>query len=395
MSGTSESSIDDEESAPEEGSGAAGKGGRRRKKRRVRKRLPPTKSWSITTKIALALGALLAVALTAILIVYPHMGGPGTGKVVELEIAPGSTSALAEQLSRAGLVESPRLFRLYATLVRANAEAIGGSHLLTDDLSPSEVLARVERKGGVAHAHVTFPEGYTRFDMARRLLEKRVCSDAAFLKATNDHALLARLGIEAESAEGFLFPATYELSLDSDPQDVVSRLAGELDRRYHALVQSHQLGAADLESSLGWKRTEIVTLASMIEKEAAVDDERQIIASVFLNRLRDPSFKRKVLQSDPTSAYGCLVMRDQIKSCAGFNGKITHDLNVDPDNLYSTYVHEKLPPGPICNPGAKSLEAVLAPASTKYLYFVARGEGRHAFSETYEAHTNAVKTPRP
>ena len=84
-------------------------------------------------------------------------------------------------------------------------------------------------------------------------------------------------------------------------------------------------------------------------------------------------------------------MRDQIKACAGFNGKITHELNTDPANLYSTYVHEKLPPGPICNPGAKSLEAVLAPATTKFLYFVARGEGRHTFSETYESHTSAVK----
>jgi UPF0755 protein len=326
--------------------------------------------------------------------VYPHGRGPGTGKVVELTLEPGSADALAQQLQHAGLVESPRLFALYARLTRASTDAVGGAHLLTDDLSPSEVLARIERKGGVPHAHVTFPEGFTRFDMARRLFEKHVCSESAFLKATTDHALLARLGIDGDSAEGFLFPATYELSLDSDAQDLVSRLVQELERRYHSLLQNHQLGAADLESSLGWKRREILTLASMIEKEAAVDDERPIIASVFLNRLRDPSFKRKVLQSDPTSAYGCLVMRDQIKSCAGFNGKITHDLNVDPDNLYSTYVHEKLPPGPICNPGAKSLEAVLAPASTKYLYFVARGEGRHAFSETYEAHTNAVKTPR-
>jgi len=267
--------------------------------------------------------------------------------------------------------------------------------LLTNDVSPAELTARLERHGGAQRAKVTFPEGYTRFDMARRLATLKVCTEASFLRATVDLQLLRQFSIEGDSAEGFLFPATYDLAEDSDPRDVVIRLLTEFEKRYQQLAQVHQLGTADLGQSLGWQRHDIVTLASMIEKEAAVDDERPIIASVFLNRLRDPLFKRKVLQSDPTSAYGCLVMKEQIKSCAGFTGKITHDLNMDPNNVYSTYTHEKLPPGPICNPGAKSLEAVLAPASTKYLYFVARGEGRHAFSETYDAHNNAVKKGKP
>ena len=119
-----------------------------------------------------------------------------------------------------------------------------------------------------------------------------------------------------------------------------------------------------------------------------------MIASVFVNRLRDPTFKRKVLQCDPTSGYGCLAHRERIPACADYTGKITHDINVDPANDYSTYVHEGLPPGPISNPGLKSLTAALSPSSTRYFYFVARGEGRHAFSETYEAHDTAVKQGR-
>jgi UPF0755 protein len=171
----------------------------------------------------------------------------------------------------------------------------------------------------------------------------------------------------------------------------VRRLVAEFEKRFLSLEQNHRLGRSQLEQSLGWTRRDIVTLASMVEKEAAVDDERAIIASVFLNRLRDPTFKRKLLQCDPTSGYGCLVLRDRVPACATYTGKVTHAINADPANAYSTYVHEGLPPGPIGNPGMKSLQAVLAPASTKYLYFVVRGDRRHAFSETLEEHNTAVK----
>jgi UPF0755 protein len=201
--------------------------------------------------------------------------------------------------------------------------------------------------------------------------------------------------VDGDSAEGFLFPATYELAADSDPADVVRRMKAEFDKRYIALDQKHPSGIIDLSSSLGWSMREIVNLASIVEKEAAVDEERPIIAGVFLNRLRDPNFKKHILQSDPTAGYGCLVLRDKLASCAGYAGRITHDINADPDNPYSTYTHEKLPPGPICNPGAKSLEAVMSPAATRYLYFVARGEGRHTFSETFENHAAAVKDSGP
>jgi UPF0755 protein len=136
----------------------------------------------------------------------------------------------------------------------------------------------------------------------------------------------------------------------------------------------------------------ILVLASLIEKEAAAEEERPLVASVFVNRLSDPDFRPKRLQSDPTSAYGCLAMSDRIPSCAQFHGKITHEINTDPSNTYSTYVHEGLPPTPICNPGIKALSAALNPAKTRYYYFVARGEGHHVFSESYEAHAQAVRT---
>jgi UPF0755 protein len=269
-----------------------------------------------------------------------------------------------------------------------------GLHFLTDDIGPQELVRRLERLGGATKAKVVIPEGWNRFDIAKRLQALHVTSASSFLDATVDPALLRELGLDGGSAEGFLFPATYDLPRDSDPRDVVRRLKSEFERRFAALEQNHRLGRANLEGSLGWTRREIVTLASMVEKEAAVDEERPIIASVFLNRLRDSSFKRKVLQCDPTSGYGCLIHRDRIPACAGYAGKITHAINSDPLNDYSTYVHEGLPPGPIANPGLKSLQAVLAPSSTRYLYFVARENRRHAFSETLDEHNAAVKDLR-
>jgi len=368
------------------------KGERRVRRRRVRRSSGgPEGRGSRAIWIAIfALGAAVAAFATYLLVLYPSAAGPGTGKDVEVVLDHDEpTSSVIDKLERAGLVRSPKLFALYARLV--GLRTTPGVHLLTDDASPSELLRRLEREGHATRAKVTIPEGWNRFDIAKRLQALHVTWAQAFLDATANTDLLREIGVDGDSAEGFLFPATYDLPLDSDPKDIVRRLVSEFERRFIQLEQNHRLGRAQLEGTLGWGRREIVTLASMVEKEAAVDEERPIIASVFLNRLRDPSFKRKVLQCDPTSAYGCLVLRDRVPACAGFAGKPTHAINVDPLNTYSTYVHEGLPPGPIGNPGTKSLQSVLAPASTKYLYFVVRGDRRHAFSETLEEHNAAVK----
>jgi UPF0755 protein len=341
----------------------------------------------------LAVGAALALLATYLLVVYPASAGPGAGKQVEVSFDRDEPLAASiAKLERAGLVRAPRTFGVYLRLV--GGRVAPGVHLLTDDASPAELVRRLEREGHAAHARVTIPEGWNRFDIAKRLQTLHVTWLQGFLDASANTDLLRELGIDGESAEGFLFPATYDFALDSDPKDVVRRLVMEFDRRFLQLEQNHRLGRAQLEQTLGWGRREIVILASLVEKEAAVDEERPIIASVFLNRLRDPSFKRKVLQCDPTAGYGCLLLRERVPACAGYAGKITHAINMDSANTYSTYVHEGLPPGPIGNPGTKSLQAVLAPASTKYLYFVVRGDRRHAFSETLEEHNTAVKEYR-
>ena len=351
-------------------------------------RRPPV-AWAAT----LAFGFVAFVASTWFFVVYPSGRGPGAGQAVEVFIPPSSDATeLARILSASGVLSDARLFTLWLRATGGTQAVVPGTHLLTDDASPGEILARLERHPGGGTAHVTFPEGWTRFDMARRLQEKHVVSLRAFLEATTDARLLAELGIEGDSAEGFLFPSTYDLPLDEDAGDVVRRMKHEFDRRWDILARAHSASLTDVMTSAGLDVRKVVTLASMVEKEAVVDDERPLIASVFVNRLRDTSGNFKRLECDPTASYGCLVAPEKAASCAGFTGKATGSIEHDPDNLYSTYTHPGLPPGPIANPGTKSLEAAMAPASTRYVFFVAKGDGRSTFSETREDHEKAVKT---
>jgi UPF0755 protein len=338
-------------------------------------------------------GALLAAfgVYAAFVLGYGASRGPGTGREVDLDWPAGLTAVeAAERLEAAGLVAHPRLFALYLRAIGATSELRAGHHLLSDDLSPRALVRRMQRAPAQERVKVVVPEGFTRFDVAKRLQGAKVCAARAFLEASVDASLLVELGIVGDSAEGYLFPATYEFALDTEPTSVISRMKAEFDKRYERLTRDNAMGTEMLRSRMGWATREIVTLASMVEKEAAHDEERPLIASVFLNRLTNPTFTPKRLQSDPTSAYGCLAMPN-IASCHSFVGRVTPEMNTDDTNPYTTYRHEGLPPGPIANPGEKSIQAVLVPAESRYLYFVARGEGRHTFSETYAQHNEAIR----
>ncbi len=267
-------------------------------------------------------------ASTWFFVIYPSERGPGEGKAVEVGIPaqPRATNELAAVLSSAGVLSNPSLFALWLRATGGAKDVAPGTHLLTDDASPREIMARLERHPGGGTARVTFPEGWTRFDMARRLQDKHVVSLRAFLDATTDAHLLGELGIAGDSAEGFLFPSTYDLPLDSEGSDVVRRMKREFDRRWDGLAASHAAGPSDVMISARLDVRQLVILASMVEKEAAADDERPLIASVFLNRLRDPAFKPKRLECDPTASYGCLVAPEKAASCATFKGKATADI---------------------------------------------------------------------
>jgi UPF0755 protein len=366
--------------------------GQQRRRSGSKRRLRPSRRLALVLRgLGGAIALLVAVAAVWLFVVYPSRRGAGAGHGVEVTIPPGlDPQTLAAILEQAGVVDRPKLFAVWVRWTGGAGGIVPGAHLLTDDESPREIVARLERRGRAQTTRVTIPEGWTRFDIARRLEEKNVASLRDVLDATTDPNLLQELGIDADSAEGFLFPATYDFAFDSGARDVVRRMKREFDRRWDLLSRARSAALSDVMASARLDVRGVVILASLVEKEAAVDEERPMIASVFLNRLRDPAFRPKRLECDPTASYGCLAFPEKAPSCLNFTGKATAAIEHDPDNPYSTYTHEGLPPGPIANPGYKSLDAAMAPALTPYFYFVARGGGRHTFSETYEAHQAAV-----
>lgn len=243
-------------------------------------------------------------------------------------------------------------------------------------------------------ATVVVREGWTIFDIGRELERLGVCSARDFAAAATDPALVRGLGVPADDAEGFLFPATYRIGVPTPAPRVVARLVRTWSERAGRLFETRAERVAEAGRKLGIDgRLALVTIASMVEAETAVAAERPRIASVIWNRLEglDPDLDR--LQIDPTAGYGCRRF-PRLASCARYPGRgpPTRAMLADAANPYNTYRRAGLPPGPIGNPGLDSLRAALDPERTTYLFYVAKtdGSGAHVFSRTYEEHRRAA-----
>jgi UPF0755 protein len=347
--------------------------------------------WLTFTIFAAALLLAAASAVAYLVVIYPAERGTGTGTAA-VTIGPATTLRdVANQLARDRLVLHPWTFALYGRALGAQSKLRQGRILVMRGMTARELLQRVAVGLGSAAVRITIPEGWTRYEIATRLAEWGLCERAAFIRVTEDPQLLATIDPRAQSAEGFLFPDTYWLSDALTPRAIADKLIANGRKRWAALEQTDAEGIRRVREELGFGSYEIFTLASIVEKEAHVPSEQPIIAGVFLNRLRDPKFKPKRLQADPTVAYGCVV-QPSLPSCALFDGRrVTRVMTADPANPYNTYRVEGLPPGPIGSPGSSALRAVLEPATHGYFYFVARGDGRHAFTSTLESHGQEVQ----
>lgn len=336
---------------------------------------------------------LLLVALgVGALMFWATRPGPGEGRLVTVSIPVASALEVSQVLADHGLVKRPWLFATYLSLSKWRVELEGGEHLLLDSLSPRDLVGQLARLKSRATTRVTLIEGWTHRDVARRLEAKGICTEAAFVAAVRDSDMLARLGLDADSAEGYLFPDTYDLHHDTSAETVLVTLVQSAKRQLGRLRAAHPAHFERLKELFGFSEREWVTLASILEKEAVDGEELPTIASVFFNRLTDPSFRpERMLQSDPTAAYGCLVEPERAASCEGFQGKIVPEMLRDSDNRYNTYRHPGLPPGPISNPGKAALLAVLQPAETDYLFFFADGKGRHTFTRTFDEHRESIR----
>jgi len=347
--------------------------------------------------LLLVLTAMVAVGW--LLIVYPTQRGPGRGHEVDVTLGQGvSLDALAAQLADAHVIAHPSAFAIYARLLGATGRLRTGEIVLADDMTPRTILMRVAEGMGAPLVDVMIPEGLTRFEVAARLEHWGICDHEAFLEATTSAEAMRVLDVPASSAEGYLFPDTYELNVGEAPEDVVARMVNRWTRTARPEIERSLGALADLRTTDGrpWGVAEVMTLASIVEEEAAVSEERPIIAGVFLNRLRSDTFlPRHRLQADPTVSYGCRTEPEVAPSCASFDGRhITAAMLADSANRYNSYRREGLPPGAVSSPGMESIRAVLHPAVHDYLYFVARGGRRHTFSVEYRTHLVGVDALR-
>jgi UPF0755 protein len=366
----------------------------RSRSRRRRRGARPLRGWRAQLVAIAGLTAIATLVAAGALWFWAQRAGP-IGEPLHLDLPSGAQiEDVAEELHAQGALREPSLFLFYARLTRSPSTLPGGAHLLRRGLSPAALLARLTRSPARPTVKVTIPEGYNQFQIADRLEARDVARRDAFLASSADATLLGSLGIHAASAEGYLFPATYDLYVNSDAKNVVQTLVGEGLRRFRLLEQRHSKQLGERQAALGWGLHELVTLASIVEKEAADSKEHGMIASVFYNRLRDPSFlPKQMLQSDPTAGYGCLVATTaMISSCRDYDGMVTPLMLRDGANPYNTYKRPGLPPGPISNPSESAVEAVLNPPDTPFFFFVAGRSKRHVFSRTLSEHERAIAT---
>lgn len=327
------------------------------------------------------------------LVAYPDRPGPGTADVIEVEIPSGASfPQVLALLVDAGVVpEADALYlKLYVLNEGAARKTTAGRHRFRGNMTPAEIVEELARKQKTEELTATVPEGKNILEVAAILSEAGLGDAAALEAAMRDPALLAELGIEGPTAEGYLFPDTYKFRADATPSQVITRMVQRHREVFADLRRRYRSELSELERQLHWGDHQVVILASIVEKETAAKHERPLIAGVFLNRLRFASFSPKLLQTDPTIVYGCTVPVERSKACQQFEGRIRTIHLRDPDNPYSTYAHEGLPPGPISNPGRDALEAVLAPKGSRFLYFVSRNDGTHQFSKTVAEHEKAV-----
>lgn len=286
------------------------------------------------------------------------------------KIQPGMTlKQVAHELSRQGLIHSPKTFQAIAYIQNKETQVMAGEFSLSPSMLPSEIILRITSGKTVLYS-VTIPEGYRITEIAALLHSAGLADSESFIRQTRDESLIRSLGIPTDSLEGYLFPETYHFSKFTPESKIVQKMVDTFKEQ----VSKPQLLKSAKESPLSWHK--IITLASLIEKETGLDSERKLISSVFHNRLR----KNMRLQTDPTVIY----------AIEKFNGNIRKkDLKID--SPYNTYRYKGLPPGPIASPGIKSIVAALSPVESDQLYFVSRKNGSHHFSSNLREHNRAVQ----
>lgn len=327
----------------------------------------------MSTTLFVGILVVLASLVTYALYLKDFAQTPGTNAIkVEVTIHKGAS---ARQISRAlcdaGLVNSSNEFYWYLRLIARKANTLkAGEYVVDGKMTPDQIIALLQ-KGLRKEIRFSIPEGTSQVQIAQIIGASNLVLSGEMLNAMRNLSLVHELGIPSVEGglEGYLFPDTYQFPKGTSGETIL--------RRMHArLIEKITPDMLARMKALNWTLHDMLTLASIVEKETGAATERPLIASVFLNRLS----KGMLLQTDPTVIY----------AIRNFDGNIKKKdlLHKHP---YNTYVHAGLPPGPISSPGIESIKAVLWPAHTKYYYFVSRNDGTHVFCENYNCHLRAVK----
>jgi UPF0755 protein len=316
----------------------------------------------VAAMIFLVVAGLLSTAVTP---PYRNFDKP-----VTINIDSGTSSIeIANALEDSGVVSSKWLFLLVRTL-KPQTVLMAGEYRFTRPMTASQVFDQIAH-GKVNYYRLTIPEGLTRFEIADLLASQDLADRDTFLAVTERSEWVGDLAPKASSLEGFLFPDTYYFTRGTTAIELGEMMVDQFRRVFRKIAT---------ERLPGWTPHDVVTLASLIEKETGARSERYLVSSVFHNRLR----QNILLQCDPTVIYG-LILENR------FRGTIYRS-DLRDEHPYNTYIHPGLPPGPIANPGREALEAAVHPDQTEYMFFVAHHAeyGRHIFSKTVRAHERAV-----
>lgn len=318
------------------------------------------------------LSFLIATAtLTVIIHFYLALFVPPSKEKVwkEIQVTEGmSFKAIAATLQREGIIRYRGYFEIIGRLQGISRRVRVGYYGLNTSMSLWDVLDAL-RKGKVIEYQVVIPEGYNLYQIGWTLSGTPLISDPGqFIKLVRNKEYAQSLGIEADTLEGYLFPDTYYLPKGIKLEDIAKKMV----MRYAAVFNDAYRARA---KELGFTEHQIITLASIVEKEAKIDSERKLISAVYHNRLK----QGMRLQADPTTVYGTKAWITKVTA---------QDLRRP--SPYNTYLHKGLPPGPIANPGEGAILATLYPENVDYLFFVAQGDGSHFFSKDFGAHEKAI-----
>lgn len=295
-----------------------------------------------------------------------------------VQITHGMTATrIGSLLAEKGLIKSVLLFRLASTLGRSNRSLKAGEYVLSKNMGTFQILNKIAA-GEAALFPFTIPEGVTLSQIAGYWEERKFGSANDFAEALRDPIFRKKYDIDSDDLEGYLFPDTYMLPHGISERDVIDEMLRQFSKNMSHLMAAR--ADLDVNTDINLSRHQIVSLASIIEKEAMVAEERPIISAVFHNRLR----RGRKLESCATVLYSLGYPRR----------KLTNDDLRNTDSPYNTYIHTGLPPGPICNPGRDSIAAALAPSEDGFLYFVSKNDGTHYFTASYNDFLKAKRRYR-